>query len=311
MGSKREKISQFARVVESIARPFFSLVEFLLPIIISQCRFIYSAYSKLPHDAVAVLIGIVFCFFGGLYPTLFSAAQAAKHSGLSTLRVGLGDLANEAIFIIEESKKDDDKDDDGDGVKYVKQISSREFALRKAKLVMQKLNPEKVDKAIASMYTVWLAVAAVLKIKFARTINFALGIADFIKKPCDLLLAPIIQIIVPNQYDRWVPVVLGWMAKSIGISIAWYVTTIIFAATSAMQGGLMISRALLRICRKRGMRWVPPHDKTVVDEVIAYLLAGAGFYFQYSLGFDVPFPFNWILWPFEVTEAYIRWTITT
>ena len=115
MGSKREKISQFARVVESIARPFFSLVEFLLPIIISQCRFIYSAYSKLPHDAVAVLIGIVFCFFGGLYPTLFSAAQAAKHSGLSTLRVGLGDLANEAIFIIEESKKDDDKDDDGDG----------------------------------------------------------------------------------------------------------------------------------------------------------------------------------------------------
>ena len=161
------------------------------------------------------------------------------------------------------------------------------------------------------MYTVWLAVAAVLKIKFARTINFALGIADFIKKPCDLLLAPIIQIIVPNQYDRWVPVVLGWMAKSIGISIAWYVTTIIFAATSAMQGGLMISRALLRICRKRGMRWVPPHDKTVVDEVIAYLLAGAGFYFQYSLGFDVPFPFNWILWPFEVTEAYIRWTITT
>ena len=45
------------------------------------------------------------------------------------------------------------------------------------------MNPEKVDKAVGAIYKVWLAVAAVLSIQFARTIAMALAIADFLKKP--------------------------------------------------------------------------------------------------------------------------------
>lgn len=51
-------------------------------------------------------------------------------------------------------------------------------------LVLRKMNPEKVDTAMASLYKVWLSVAAVLSIQFARTISMALAIADFLKKPC-------------------------------------------------------------------------------------------------------------------------------
>lgn len=50
-------------------------------------------------------------------------------------------------------------------------------------LVLRKMNPEKIDKAIGAMYKVWLAVAAVLSIQFARTIAMALAIADFLKRP--------------------------------------------------------------------------------------------------------------------------------
>ena len=66
----------------------------------------------------------------------------------------------------------------------------------------------KVDKAIYSMYRVWLAVAAVLTLQFARTINMALSIAEFLNRPCDRFLSPALQVAIPDEYDKWVPVVL-------------------------------------------------------------------------------------------------------
>ena len=72
------------------------------------------------------------------------------------------------------------------------------------------MDPHKIDKAISSIYKVWLAVAAVLTIEFARAISLALAIADFIKQPVNRYLAPIVQKLVPDKYDKWVPIVLGW-----------------------------------------------------------------------------------------------------
>jgi len=312
--SKREKaaknLTTFAKAVQAVAKPAVSVLVWFLPLAISYCRFLHTTWKKIPYDASTFLIGIVFCFFGGLYPTLFAALQAAKHSGISTVRMACSALADEALVIIEESKKDDDVDADGDGKADVKQIGKREYAIRKTRLVMAKMNPEKVDSAVASIYKVWLAVAAVLKIQFARTINMALGIAEFINKPVDRFLRPTIQVVVPDEYDRWVPIVLSWITKSIAMSIAWYIQTIISAATSAMQGGLQMARALMRMGRKRGVKFLPADHETYIDEVAAYIFAGLGFYFQFSLHFDVPFPFNWLLWPFELAEWWIRWTIT-
>lgn len=186
-GSKREaavkNMGAAAKAVQAVAKPVVTILVWILPLMISYCRFLHQTWKKIPYDASTFLIGVVFCFFGGLYPTLFAALQAAKHSGISTVRVAMSSLANEALVIIEESKKDDDKDEDGDGKKDVGQIGNREYVLRKSRLIMAKMNPEKVDSAVASLYKVWLAVAAVLKIQFARTINMALAIAEFINKP--------------------------------------------------------------------------------------------------------------------------------
>ena len=61
-----------------------------------------------------------------------------------------------------------------------------------------------------------------------------------------------------------------------------------------------MARALMRMGRKRGVKFLPADHETYIDEVAAYIFAGLGFYFQFSLHFDVPFPFNWLLWPFEL-----------
>jgi hypothetical protein len=57
---------------------------------------------------------------------------------------------------------------------------------------------------------VWLAVIATLTIQFARVISMALSISDFIKQPVNRFIAPVIQSVIPNEYKKWVPVIIGW-----------------------------------------------------------------------------------------------------
>lgn len=268
------------------------------------------AYVMLPTDALDAIIGLVFCFCGGLYPMLFAAVQAARLSGWKTTCDAVSELVNQAKIIAAENKKDDDADDDGDGVKDVNQIDAQALLLRKTKLVLTTSDPEKINTALGGLYTSWLGVVSVLKVQFARTIALALTIAELLKKPCDLVILPALHFVVPPEYHRWLPVVIAWACKSIGMSVAFYIQRIVSAFSSAVRGGLQTSRALLRMAVKQGL-WEGSDEDTYIDEVVGWTLAALGFYFQFCLGFSVPWPLNWVLWPFELSEYYIMWAVTT
>lgn len=300
--------------VVKYTKPILKVITTLTPIIITTCQKTWNIYKTLPEDYLQLLIGFIFCFFGGVFPVLFAAVEAAKHGGMSTFVQALGELGDEATKIVDASKKDDDLDEDNDGTKDVEQIDSKALLLRKANLVMTKMDPNKIDKALSSIYKVWLSVVAVLSLQFARTIALSVSISDFIKKPTNRYVSPYLEQAVPEGYEKWVPVVIGWISKSIGMSIAWYLTTIITAVTSALTGALIISRALLKIADNRGITFaglIPKdHEETYVDEVASYIFAFIGVWFQFKIHFDIPFPANLILWPMEVAEASIRWAIT-
>jgi hypothetical protein len=214
----KENVGMAVQILQTISKPVFEGCVYILPKAIHYTSVGYTHFMKLPQNCLHFIYGSVFCFYGGNFPTLFAAIQAAEYSGRETLVKALGDLSNEAITIINESKKDDDTNKD-----TISKETSSEYFTRKTKLVLRKMNPEKVDKAIGSMYSVWLSVAAVLSVEFAKTISMALAIADFLKKPLDRFVTPTIQIAVPSEYDKWVPVVMSWVAKSIAMSIAWYI----------------------------------------------------------------------------------------
>lgn len=130
----------------------------------------------------------------------------------------------------------------------------------------------------------------------------------------DRFLTPTLSKITPSEYSKWIPVLLGWITKAIAVSIAWYVQSVISAFTSALIGGLMMARAAYFFCVQRGINLfglIPKdHEDSRADEILSYIFAGAGFYTQFRLGFKAPFPLNLLLWPFQVLEWWIRWTIT-
>lgn len=309
-----DKLNAASKVLTLVARPLVQLISIALPQIIFYTTLACRWYSKLPIEHTKILIGSIFCFFGGVYPALFAAIEAAKHGGWEDLKVAIKDLAEEAMIIIEESKKDDELDEDGDGIKDVQQIGNKEYIMRKGNLVIVKMNPAKVDKALGIVYKVWLSVIAVLTVKFAGTIALAISISEFIKKPLNRYVAPIVQAATPDEYDKWIPILFGWFVKAIAISIAWYIQAVISAVTSSLIGALMISRAVLTISRRKtkAIAGVIPEDlsETNIDEFASYALAAFGVYVQFKMNFDVPFPLNIPLFPFEFAEYYIRWSVT-
>ena len=76
----------------------------------------------------------------------------------------------------------------------------------------------------------------------------------------------------------------------------------------------MMARATYQFCVVREIQLfglIPTdHTDSIVDEVLSYIFAGLGFYYQYISGFSLPTPLNYILWPFQIAEYYLRWSIT-
>ncbi|KAL7556987.1 hypothetical protein ACA910_018271 [Epithemia clementina (nom. ined.)] len=310
----KEKIEGLTKALRGLAKPMFDAFIFVLPRAINVVQIGYAYWMKLPQNAILFTYGSVFCFFGGTFPVLFAAIQAAEYSGRKAVVESLQALADEALIIIEESKKDDAKDDDGDGIPDVKQISQSELLQRKTLLVLRKMNPDKIDKALAALYKVWMGVVAVLAVKFAKTVSMALAIADFLHKPCDRFITPVLQRLIPDEYDKWVPITLSWITKSIAMSLAWYIQSVISATASSLKGGLMMSQAVFQfmVVRKISFFGLIPddHDKSSVDEVMSYVFAGCGFYTQFRLNFSLPSPLNLILFPVSMAEQYIRYAVT-
>ena len=52
------------------------------------------------------------------------------------------------------------------------------------------------------------------------------------------------------------------------------------------------------------------HDKSTIDEMVAYPVAAVGFYLQLSFGFAIPFPLDIIFLPLTVVEWVLRWQIS-
>ena len=141
-------LTKAAELLQAVAKPTVAFLTWIIPPSFWIIGAAYKFYKKLPQNAAKFLVGFIFCFFGGLYPTVFAALQAAEHGGRKLLVEAVSDLADEVTVILEESKKDDTADEDKDGKADVSQISGSEFVVRKTKLVMKKMNPEKVSFCI-------------------------------------------------------------------------------------------------------------------------------------------------------------------
>jgi hypothetical protein len=266
-------------------------------------------YRALPQDAILAQVGLVYCFAGGYYPTLFSSLQAARHCGLEIMVAAIQDLTDEAIKVI-----------DATADIPVDEWSRRDLFLHQTNIVLKTVDPVKINQAAGALYTSWLGISAVLEKEYARVISLSLTMSYYLERAAHWILEPPVKLLVPKDYHIWVPVVIGWGCKAAAMNIAWRIQRILTASTSAMFGGVLFARAILRMLHKRRITLFGLIDETgqetPLDEIIGFTVAGVGFYtqmqyqFENNFSFEVPFPLSLVAWPFDWAEKWIQWIIT-
>ena len=156
---------------------------------------------------------------------------------------------------------------------------------------------------------------AVLRIKFAKTINLAISCSQFFEYYAVKLALPFLTPFVGVEFIHWLPTGVNMACRSFFVYLAWKLQEVVSAAQSGLRGGLMFSRGLLRWMNKHGFKtflgFSLEEEHTYVDEVFGYAVAALGFYVQWNLGFGMPFPLNYAMLPLDVVEWYIRYTISS
>ena len=162
------KVAGAIKPVLDKAAPAFAVLSQVFAIVYPyiEMAFTYLAvvWEKLqpyhPQEFMPAIAGFVLVFFGGNFFTLAAAVEAYHMVGFDDTKTALIALHKSYKVALDASKKDDEVDDDGDGIADVKQISSKELVQRKIGVVAKAIDPELVADAVTAINAGLMAVVA-------------------------------------------------------------------------------------------------------------------------------------------------------
>jgi len=292
-----------APVADAIHRGFV----FLWPYMVAGYVKGKAVYDKMPEYSCVMIYGLIVAFCGAHFAALVAVVEAFKQTGaFKKIGACLVDLYESFKKLQAENAKDNSKDEDGDGVSDVDELSNGELFLRKCSLVMRTVDPNKVNKALGGLYSGFLAAVMVVQFEFAKTVTLGASLGDFMEKSLDILLDPLLKEILPEGYMPWVDLLEKYVCRSIGVFIAWSIQFYNSLLHCAVAGSLIFARALVPFLNQRDIIHVENLEDTYLDEIIGWCLAVVSIMIQAAFGFKLLFPFNVILSPVLGVEWTLR-----
>ena len=289
----------------------------VLPFYVKAFNVMYTAYMTMPVDVFHTLVGLGMCFFGGAYCASIAAIEAFAMVGWSTTRAALEEIYEDVRLIAaahdadEQRKKTDGEPKPGALLQEAKEQPVELLQRKVCMAAMAVRDPEKLTTAVAGVYAGWIAVQGTLRLEFAKTVTLGVSIAQMLDGPALRFGLPVLAHVVPPEYHRWLPTLIRTAAKAMTVSIAWYLSITVATFQSALRGGQLCAKGVLRWARKNDLLVGAEEDSYHLDELLGYALTALGFYMQFCNGFAAPFPLNIVMAPFSIVEWWIRWSITT
>lgn len=236
-GEQREKYLE--AVVEKVPSSMRPYVSKLVPILCVSANFVeratplvLQAIAKLrewwvllqpyhPELLLPSVVGLVLCFFGGSYFTLIAAVEAYRMVGYERTLKCLQSLHEDFTAFAQASEEDDLKDQDGNGIADVREISGDQLLTRKAMLFLKTVDPKRVSEAVAGINSGLLAVIATLKLQFAKSITLGSAIAVCVERVADRYALPLVEAALPPDYRKWAQPLMAYTIHGAAISCAW------------------------------------------------------------------------------------------
>ena len=162
----------------------------------------WSLVAPFSDDFLPLLTGLIMVFYGGSIPLTIAAVEAFRLTGWDRTKSALVVLFEQFNRAVAASKKDDQVDDNNDGIADVKQIDSKALVQRKISLFLKVTDPMKVTEAVTALGSGCTAVLATLKNEFAQSITLGVSIADIFHKAAEKYLRPQLEAVVPKEHHK-------------------------------------------------------------------------------------------------------------
>jgi len=169
------------------------------------------------------------------------------------------------------------------------------------------MDPVKVSNALSGLWMGFLSVVAVLRLKFAQAIALGATIGNIFHVYVEGYVSPILHKVIPVSYHKWIPVIISYGCKTIGVSVAWTIQRVISAFYSSIRGAQMFTYGAVNYLARNGYQSID--EKSPLNMFIIGLIAWCGFAWQLQSGFSLGFPLNVILFPLSVLEWLITWMV--
>lgn len=179
-------------------------------------------------------------------------------------------------------------------------------------IFFREVDPLRLSASLTALKGCALAVAASLRVHFARAITLGASLADATLPIIQRQLLPLVQQSLPADYARWAQPLISWLARAAAMWFAWMLQRAVSSVHSAIAGGLMSARCIIRYVNAKrfafnGSVIAIDTDSSYIDEVLGGAIALSGLYFQFSAGFSPPFPLNVLLLPLTIVETCLVW----
>lgn len=172
------------------------------------------------------------------------------------------------------------------------------------------MDPEKVSAALEGLTIAVVAILATLRVKFAKAITLGTAIGNVLEQILAPFTTPFLQAALPDDYDKWVPVISRYAFRYAGISMSWLLMRIITAVFAAIKGSELFLFGLLAYLENFGYVERGFFQKGNPIIVLAWaVLALLGAYLQISSGFSLPFLLSILFFPLTVLEQTIIFAV--
>ncbi|CAM9702484.1 unnamed protein product, partial [Ascophyllum nodosum] len=286
-----------------------TILDLVGPVLLQVYGRLYQLYKILPVHVIGMVYGLTICFFGGFFHLTIAAVETFSTTGGEKVWAYVNDLMEDLKMLHMANKEDDKRDDDDDGIPDVQQISADKLVSRKASLALRVINPERAINAITGIWQGYLGVLVILKFRFAKTISLAVSIGNYMKPTAAKIFGPSLAYAIPKEYHEWIAPMINVFCKFVAMTIAWWIQRFISTVQSAVKGGLLFSRSLMRFISDTTSFKLDPDD-SFMDEILGWTLAACGAYFQIGDNWNLPVLVRLLLWPAYFTEIFLQWSVT-
>jgi len=299
-------MEKYVRMLAPVVRPIAAAVVFVWPYLCIAYSFCAKYYNMLPEFIPQMIYGILVCFMGAHFAAIVTVIEAFKQSGAwIKLRACFVDLYEAFEKLRKENEKDNTIDADNDGILDVDELDPDEIFKHKMQVFFRAVNPQDVKAALEGIYQGFVSMVLVVRFSFAKTVALGNSIAENLFRVVDFVLEPILDRILAEEYHPWIMLIISYICKSVGVTMAWALQFYQSLVQCAIAGGLTFSRNLIAYLNKAGKIQINM-EESFLDEIVGWALAFFSVIFQYVTGFHLLFPFNFLFFPFRVFEWTLR-----